>query len=443
MVALRWGALTDVGRTRSLNEDAIVAEFPVFAVADGMGGHAAGEVASGLTADHLLQLGADGEPTGERLVSTIRAANRAIFNRSLSEPLLRGMGTTVCALSIVGDRIAIVNVGDSRVYTVRNGAFTQVSKDHSYVGELVDAGEITWAQARSHPHRNIVTRALGIEPDVSVDMWDIPAVAGERFLLCSDGLVDEVVDDQIAQVLRAYDDPQAAANELVRVANSNGGHDNISVVVVDVIEGDAHQPPAAAVPLVIAPYEPELDPLPIAALVDTQATQATHATQAMKPTKQGAARPAKPAKPAKPANPKGHRMRAVIFALALLAIIGTVVGGVQYYGSAGTYVGFVGEKVTVFQGPKAGVLWVKPSAVHITNLTKSKLSLDAQKQIAATVSFSDQKAADAWIDALSKNPALAPGNMPSTTTTAATTTTTTVPPTTTTVAPTTTTAVGG
>ena len=115
----------------------------------------------------------------------------------------------------------------------------------------------------------------------------------------------------------------------------------------------------------------------------------------------------------------------------------------QYYGSAGTYVGFVGEKVTVFQGPKAGVLWVKPSAVHITNLTKSKLSPDAQKQIAATVSFSDQKAADAWIDALSKNPALAPGNMPSTTTTAATTTTTTVPPTTTTVAPTTTTAVGG
>jgi PPM family protein phosphatase len=180
MVALRWGSLTDVGRSRSLNEDAIVAEFPVFAVADGMGGHAAGEVASQLTADHLADLGQAGNPTGERLVGAIRAANSAIFRKSIADPMLRGMGTTVCALSLVDNRLAIANVGDSRVYTVRNGQFSQVSQDHSYVAELVDAGEITWAQARSHPNRNIVTRALGIEPDVDVDLWEIPAVVGDR-----------------------------------------------------------------------------------------------------------------------------------------------------------------------------------------------------------------------------------------------------------------------
>jgi PPM family protein phosphatase len=426
MVALRWGALTDVGRSRSLNEDAIVATFPVFAVADGMGGHAAGEVASQLTADHLANLSANGDPTGERLVSAIQAANRAIFNRSLAEPLLRGMGTTVCALTIIDDRIAIANVGDSRVYTVRGGVLSQVSQDHSYVAELVNAGEITWTQARSHPHRNIVTRALGIEPDVAVDLWEFPAVVGERFLLCSDGLVDEVIDDQIAQLLIANPDPQAAAAELVNIANNNGGHDNISVVVIDVIEGENQQAPA---PLVIAPYEQptvrEEDPIAV-----DETPRAT--------------KPGKALKAPKTKQPKSiaNRIRAVVFALVLLGIIGTVIGGVQYYGGAGTHVGFSGDQVTVFKGRNSGVLWVKPSVLHKSALTKSKLSVEAQKQVAATVSFTDQKAADAWIDALAKNPNLAPGNVPPTTTTVAPTTTTTVPPTTTTIAPTTTTLAG-
>jgi PPM family protein phosphatase len=439
MVALRWGALTDVGRSRSLNEDAIVATFPVFAVADGMGGHAAGEVASQLTAEHLANLSADGEPTGERLVAAIRSANRAIFNRSLAEPLLRGMGTTVCALTIIGDRIAIANVGDSRVYTVRGGVFTQVSQDHSYVAELVNAGEITWMQARSHPHRNIVTRALGIEPDVAVDLWEFPAIVGERFLLCSDGLVDEVLDTDIAELMLANVDPQAAAAALVKLANDNGGHDNISVVVVDVIEGENNLAPAGAelpAPMVIAPYDRptvrEEDDEPIAAFVD-ETPRATKPGKAPKTTK-----PEKIKAPRSTAN----RIRAVVFALVLFGIIGTVIGGVQYYGTAGTHVGFSGDQVAVFKGRNGGVLWVKPSIVRKTVLTKAKLSADAQKQVAATVSFTDEKAADAWIDALSKNPALAPGMVPPTTTTVAPTTTTTLPPTTTTIMPTTTTVAG-
>jgi PPM family protein phosphatase len=427
MVALRWGALTDVGRSRSLNEDAIVAAFPVFAVADGMGGHAAGEVASQLTAEHLSNLPAGGDPTGERLVAAIRSANRAIFNRSLAEPLLRGMGTTVCALTIIGDRIAIANVGDSRVYTVRGGVFTQVSQDHSYVAELVNAGEITWMQARSHPHRNIVTRALGIEPDVAVDLWEFPAIVGERFLLCSDGLVDEVLDTDIAELMLANVDPQAAAAALVQLANDNGGHDNISVVVVDVIEGESNLAPAGAelpAPLVIAPFDrPTVreDDEPMAALVDETP---------------------RASKPGKAPKSTANRIRGVVFALVLFGIIGTVIGGVQYYGGAGTHVGFSGDQVTVFKGRNGGVLWVKPSIVRKSTLTKAKLSAEAQKQVSATVSFTDEKAADAWIDALSKNPNLAPGMVPPTTTTVAPTTTTTLPPTTTTIVPTTTTVAG-
>ncbi len=447
MVALRWGSLTDVGRSRSLNEDAIVAEFPVFAVADGMGGHAAGEVASQLTADHLADLGIDGNPTGERLVSTIRAANNAIFRKSLADPTMRGMGTTVCALSLVGERLSIVNVGDSRVYTVHDGRFSQVSRDHSYVAELVDAGEITWAQARSHPNRNIVTRALGIEPDIDVDLWEVPAIVGDRFLLCSDGLVDEVVDDAIAELLLHYPDPQQAAEELVRLANHNGGHDNISVVVVDVIDGLHNQPPLDTIsvsagpatgstravpqfpqPLVIEPHQPGYQPGDPASPTAGDSGY-TDASSASDPPRTNALR----LKPDTTGRVWANRVRAFVFTVVILGIIGTIIGGVQFYGNAGTHVGFQGDQVTVFKGRVGGVLWVHPTVLTKTPLTKTKLSADAVDRITKTVSFTDQAAAVAWIDALSKNPALAPGNMPATTTIAPTTTTTT------TAAPTTTT----
>ena len=476
MVALRWGSLTDVGRSRSLNEDAIVAEFPVFAVADGMGGHAAGEVASQLTADHLADLGMDGNPTGERLVSTIRAANNAIFRKSLADPMLRGMGTTVCALSLVGERLSIVNVGDSRVYTVRDGRFSQVSHDHSYVAELVDAGEITWAQARSHPNRNIVTRALGIEPDIDVDLWEVPAIVGDRFLLCSDGLVDEVVDDAIAELLNHFPDPQQAAEELVRLANHNGGHDNISVVIVDVIDGLHNQPPLDTTtrltdasmttgpvtgstravpqfpqPLVIEPHQPGYQPDhdDTAATVGNaagavtggvtrggrsrRASGTTTDTSATADAGTGERTNAPRLKPATGRRVWANRIRAFVFTAVILGIIGTIIGGVQFYGNAGTHVGFQGDQVTVFKGRVGGVLWVHPSVLTKTPLTKTKLSADAVDRISKTVSFTDRAAAIAWIDALSKNPTLAPGNMPATTTTAPTTTTTTA--TTTTVAP--------
>ncbi len=173
------------------------------------------------------------------------------------------MGTTLTAWSsspprrrgsdpeAAKERLVLINVGDSRTYLLRHDRLRRVTVDHSYVQELVTTGHITDDEARTHPRRNIITRALGIEPDVRVDAWTLPIVRGDRFVLCSDGLVDEVHDDEIHQILSTITDPQLAADELVAAANRNGGRDNISVVVVDVLEGD--EPPAPDEELDIEP----------------------------------------------------------------------------------------------------------------------------------------------------------------------------------------------
>jgi len=237
---LAWGAATHTGMVRDENEDAFVAESKVFGVADGMGGHAAGEVASAIAATILR----DRLPAGasvDLMVAAVVEANSAIFQAAHSHAEQRGMGTTLTALALVPvatpARVVVANVGDSRTYLLRNGRLRRVTVDHSYVQELVNTGHITEAEARSHPRRNIVTRALGIEPTVKVDTWVQPLAAGDRFVLCSDGLVDEVDDDDIARVLDANPDPQSAADALVAIANANGGRDNVTVIVVEVLDG--------------------------------------------------------------------------------------------------------------------------------------------------------------------------------------------------------------
>lgn len=239
---VRVGAFTDVGRVRNMNEDAYVVTDSVFVVADGMGGHLAGEVASAMAVEAMGSLA--GDLTADDACQTVIDANLAILHLSITDSSKRGMGTTLTGLVLVSDtgdhtanRVAVLNVGDSRTYRLRNNKLTQVSIDHSYVQELVVAGHITRAEARDHPQRNIVTRALGIEPGVGIDVWTLPLVVGDRFLACSDGLVDEIDDDVIELVLRGTADPQEAAEELVRLANAAGGHDNTTVVVVDVLEG--------------------------------------------------------------------------------------------------------------------------------------------------------------------------------------------------------------
>ena len=248
--ALAWGATTDTGRVRTENEDAFVALPMVYGVADGMGGHAAGEVASAIAASTLRdRLGAGAESV-DVVVAAVVEANASIFQGAHSNAAQRGMGTTLTAMVVLVDgagqrRLAMVNVGDSRTYVLRAGRLRRVTIDHSYVQELVSTGHITETEARSHPRRNIVTRALGIEPNVRVDTWVLPFVQGDRYVLCSDGLVDEVDDGEILELLLANATPQAAADALVASANDHGGRDNVTVVVVDVLEGDELPPDSA------------------------------------------------------------------------------------------------------------------------------------------------------------------------------------------------------
>lgn len=247
---LRWGAATDTGRVREANEDAYLAEPLVFAVADGMGGHQAGEVASAMAADVLRDRLATGAPSTEVMEAAVVEANAAIFQTARRNSAQMGMGTTLTALAVVPatdstpTQLALANVGDSRTYVLTQGRLRRATIDHSYVQELLATGHITEEEARHHPRRNIVTRALGIEPSVRVDSWLLPLVRGERYILCSDGLVDEVDDDGIAAIARQHDDPQVAAQQLVDAALANGGRDNVTVVVVDVLEGDEPAPTA-------------------------------------------------------------------------------------------------------------------------------------------------------------------------------------------------------
>ena len=240
---LKHGVATDTGNVRPQNEDAYVASEHLFAVADGMGGHNAGEVASALATTLLLERSTGQTLTPEWFVEAITAINRTIHESAAESTERRGMGTTICALALVqplGDsveppQIALANVGDSRIYMSRAGTFRQLSVDHSYVQELVTEGLITEEEARVHPRRNIVTRALGIDERVAVDSWLIPLFSGDRFILCSDGLVDEVPTADIAAIAAQQREPQIIADSLVALAKRNGGRDNITVIVVDAV----------------------------------------------------------------------------------------------------------------------------------------------------------------------------------------------------------------
>lgn len=245
MAVLRWGSATHEGQLRAQNEDHAHAGEGLFVVADGMGGHLAGEVASEMAVDRLdTRLPMTAANTLDDVVEAIGEANTEIYQGSIDDPDRAGMGTTVTAIAVVadphdGEAFAVANVGDSRSYVLRHGRLRQLTIDHSFVQELVAEGAITRDEARTHPRRNIVTRALGIEPYVRVDSWTMPIIRGDRFVLCSDGLVDEITDDAITAILIEHaDDPQAAAQALVDAANDAGGRDNITVVVVDVVEGD-------------------------------------------------------------------------------------------------------------------------------------------------------------------------------------------------------------
>jgi len=240
--ALVAATATDVGRVRQLNEDAALADGSLFVVADGMGGHQAGEVASRIAVETMARLAGRPGLQPRDLVDQVEKANRAILTSAAEHPEQAGMATTLSGLAAVtvggGEHWAVFHIGDSRVYRLVDGRLTQVSVDHSEVADLVRIGAITEAEAKRHPGRNIVTRCLGREPLGPVDTWVFPPHPGERFLLCSDGLTNELDDPEIAQVLALDEDPQVVADTLVSRAVDAGGHDNVTVVVI-FVQGEA------------------------------------------------------------------------------------------------------------------------------------------------------------------------------------------------------------
>ncbi len=247
MTTIRWGAATDVGQSRERNEDSYFAGDHIFVVADGLGGHRAGEVASRIAVDELARLDESaGTNLPDALEEAILTANRVVGERAASDPATAGMGTTVTALAIDGTVGYLAHVGDSRCYLFRDGAMTLVSHDHTLVARMVSEGTITAQQAESHPQRSVLTRALGTEPHLQVDIDEIPLAPGDRLILCSDGLSSVVPEDEIAASIGAEDDPQETCFVLIDQANGKGGPDNITVVMVVVDEVSAEDGSGAA-----------------------------------------------------------------------------------------------------------------------------------------------------------------------------------------------------
>ena len=244
-----WGSATDRGHVRDVNEDALLAYPPVFLVADGMGGHDAGDLASRIAVEEFAQLAGRPTATADDVHACFVRASARI--RAEFTGGRRG-GTTVAGVAVAehdgGSYWLVFNVGDSRVYRWTDGGLEQVTVDHSVVQELLDAGRLSPAQAAGHADRHVVTRALGTGPDPEPDYWLLPAGSRDRLVVCTDGLTRELTDDDIAAVVEQQSDPQAAAAALVAFALAGGGHDNVSVVVVDVATAGGAQDVSITIP---------------------------------------------------------------------------------------------------------------------------------------------------------------------------------------------------
>jgi serine/threonine protein phosphatase PrpC len=410
MTTLRAGAATDIGKVRRNNQDHFLLDEPLFAVADGMGGAAGGEEAS-QTAVTALKAAFEAQPTVDGLADGVRDANRAVWEKSRQRPDLRGMGTTLTAVALVededegGDVLAVANVGDSRVYLLRDGELAQVTDDHSVPEELLRAGRLTPEQAAQHPQRNVLTRALGIEPDVEVDCFPIIPYKGDRLVLASDGLFNEVDHDDIASVARRQADPEAAAAELVRMARDGGGNDNITVVVVDVVDDDDRaerasaavgrdrpEPRSTTVRTGAAPTVPPAPtdtegggrpaawggPRPASASSGASplggewtsgGAGAGHRTRTDAPVQPGHAPPPRttPA-PVEPARGRRLTLRLALFTLALVVVAGAAVTALGFFARGGYFVGLDGQEVVIFKGRPDGLLWFDPTVEERTGV---------------------------------------------------------------------------
>jgi PPM family protein phosphatase len=349
---LRFGAATDVGRMRTNNEDSYLSELPVAAVADGMGGHNAGEVASAIAIEELTALKGMGPWPNERaatddLKRAIVRANRRIREMAAGDRELNGMGTTLVAVLEDGDSVHLANVGDSRAYLLRQGELTQVTVDHTLVQELVDDGRLSPKDAERHPQRSMITRALGVDHEVEIDLFTYKLLPGDRLVLCSDGLSDVLKPPQIRNALLRVRDPQKAAERLVALAVEGGGPDNITVIVIDPEQAGAEPDTTGD----LAPgVESATGAMP--AVADPEAAAARRDGRAARAAKDRSLR----------LHRRLQRLLLVLIVVALVAV--ALVAGRSFLFSR-YWVGFDGDSVAVFQGVPGDV-----AGLHFSRLVE-------------------------------------------------------------------------
>ncbi|MGV9210503.1 protein phosphatase 2C domain-containing protein [Micromonospora sp. RB23] len=372
-LTLRYAAHSDRGLIRDGNQDSVYAGPRLLAVADGMGGMAAGDVASNIVIGAMAPLDEDvpGDALVDALRSAVGTANQQLRDTVDANPQLEGMGTTLTATLFSGSKLGMVHIGDSRAYLLRNGEFAQITKDDTYVQMLVDEGRISAEEASSHPQRSLLTRALDgrdIDPEYSVRQ----VLSGDRYLICSDGLSGVVSAETIGETLREYTDPQKCVERLVQLALRGGGPDNITVIIADATDHDIVE----ATPIVGG----------AAARDRGMATSADDSTPAARASALSAPRPAAPEEPAaddEPERRKRRPVRATAMAVALLVILGGGLFAGWTYTQRQYYVGATDEgQVAVFRGIQGQIAGVDLSTVHRTSGTRlDDLTVAAQDTV--------------------------------------------------------------
>jgi serine/threonine protein phosphatase PrpC len=347
MTPMRSVALTDTGRRRRHNEDAYVCQPPLFAIADGMGGAQAGEIASHLAATSVQHAEWDDTSGDERVAQLIQDANRRVYERARADESTSGMGTTMTVALVDGDNVRIGHVGDSRAYLVRDHALEQLTEDHSLVGELVRSGRLSPEEAEDHPHRSVITRVLGTDPEVDVDTFSVGAKPGDLFMLCSDGLTTMVDDPRILELIEEHKgDVASAARALIDEANRNGGEDNITVILFQLaaLDDTIELPGTVVAAAPVVGDEDTLDGLDAVPVVAAQGAEGAAAT----------------APPVAAARRRSVPWKIVVpLVLVLLALV----AGAGVYGlSRANFVGANDEGyVAVYQG----VPWNLPFGIHL------------------------------------------------------------------------------
>ncbi|MGH2540986.1 MAG: Stp1/IreP family PP2C-type Ser/Thr phosphatase, partial [Actinomycetota bacterium] len=347
----RVGATTDIGQVREGNEDAILISDPLYAVADGMGGHRGGEVASNLALQTVEHMFAERQGT---LTEQVEWANRAVFERSQSDRDVSGMGTTLTAALIEGGAVRLAHVGDSRAYLFRGGKLQLLTEDHTLVHRMVVEGEITEAEAENHPHRSVLTRALGVEGDVRVDETKVQVREGDRLLLCTDGLTGMLSEDQIESILQDVRDPQEAVDRLVSEANRAGGIDNITAVIIDFTEDGRID--GSGTKEVSQPRSPTTQhPTPTLAPPPRAGGDVTTWSSPPTTRRQPAPKAARP--------PTARKL--LVGIVIVLAIVALGFVGVRLYLDSQWFVGVSNGRVAIFRGVPAEVAGLEMNSVVV------------------------------------------------------------------------------